>query len=131
LPIVAYQTGTAPARGVAGKWWNGMDWTAVASPNLPANDVVAFRAALAADGTPIVALAQRESTSTAQTAQELVVRRLAPVTLSVVVNGQVNSDRVDTGAAHARCRCRRTLRSRLTPLHLPASACSPGTVVTR
>jgi hypothetical protein len=97
LPLIAYRQGAASPRRVEGKWFDGMAWQSVASPNSPSVDVIGFALGLAADGLPYVALTQRNPASASQLASELVVRRFSPVTLSVTVAGPAGSGSVSAG----------------------------------
>ncbi len=74
LPLIAYRQGSASPGRVEGKWFDGMAWQSVASPNAASVDVTGFALGLVGDGLPYVALTQRNPTSTSPLADELVVR---------------------------------------------------------
>jgi hypothetical protein len=96
LPLIAFRQGATDARRVDGLWWGGTGWNTVASPNATTVDVVGFALGLAKNGLPYVALTQRAPNASSQLANELVVRRLVPTTLTVVVNGPAASGSVSS-----------------------------------
>jgi hypothetical protein len=96
LPLIAFRQGATSPRRVDGLWWDGTGWNTVASPNATTVDVVGFALGLARNGLPYVALTQRAPNASSQLANELVVRRLVPTTLTVVVNGPAASGSVSS-----------------------------------
>jgi hypothetical protein len=96
LPLIAFRQGATSPRRVDGLWWDGNVWNTVASPNATTVDVIQFALGLAPNGLPHIALTQRAPTASSQLANELVVRRLVPTTLTVVVSGPAASGSVSS-----------------------------------
>jgi hypothetical protein len=98
LPLVGYLHGSAPPHRVDGKWWDGAAWNQVTSPSATTEDVISFALGLAGNGLPYVAMTARDPNSASRLADQLVVRRFSPVTLSIAVAGPVGSGSVVVGA---------------------------------
>jgi hypothetical protein len=107
LPVLAYMEQLATpvlSRRIGGLWWDGLAWqTAPDANDASVESAETFALGLGPTGLPYVALALRnpDLANTNPYAQQLVVRRLEAVTLSVIVDGPLGSGAV-TGSGQ-RC----------------------------
>jgi hypothetical protein len=99
LPWISYMTDASlasPLRRIDSVWWDGATWQAVPSASDSGVDVLfRFAATLSPDGVPYVLILQSNPNSTF--ANEIVVRRLDALTLTVIVNGSPGGGVVSIG----------------------------------